>query len=73
VHGEVQLRVVGVLVVPHAVPLDDIDTPLQLLTDLPPLQHGDLTFYYEHIHVPVYTVQYNRQFLKYRHFKYIIP
>jgi len=24
VHGEVQLRVVGVLVVPHAVPLDDI-------------------------------------------------
>jgi len=25
------------------------------------------------IHVPVYTVQYSRQFLKYRHFKYIIP
>ena len=22
--------------------------------------------------IPVYTVQYNRQFLKYRHFKYII-
>jgi len=25
------------------------------------------------IHAPVYTVQYSRPFLKYRHFKYIIP
>jgi len=53
-------------------------TPLalmQLLTDLPPLQHGDLTFFniniYMHDVHSVYTVQYNRQFLKYRHFKHI--
>jgi len=46
---------------------------MQFLTDLQPLQLGELTFMYKYMHVPVYTVQYNRQFLKYRHFKYIIP
>jgi len=51
----------------------DTPTLMQLLTDLPPLRHGDLTFWYEHMHVPVYTVQYNRQFRKYRRFKCTIP
>jgi len=43
------------------------DTPalMQLLTDLPPLQHGDLTLYYKHMHIPLYTVQYDRKFLKF--------
>jgi len=46
------------------------DTPIavkQLLTDLPPLQHGDLTFNMNiYMYVQVYSVQYNRQFLRYK-------